>query len=203
MSNPELGTKKVAELREMAKQLGVAGVEGMKKDQLIAAIIGDAGPKADPTKDATPKRKRIKKNPEETDLFSTPNKADKPVKAVKAEKVEKTEEVKSEEVKEDNNAKPEDNIPEAVKAARIDVSKPNPRRDRVKNTENSEGSESKRPEKKDRKPNPNQNPNQNQNKKPNTNKKNPQKDFNGYNFNCLVNSEGCLDMMQKGYGFLR
>ena len=207
MSNPELGAKKVAELREMAKQLGVAGVEGMKKDQLIAAISGgDAAPIADESQEAAPKRKRIKKNPEEADLFSKSEKPVKAVKPVKAETKEKSEvqaETKSEEVKEVKKAKPEDNIPDAVKAARIDVSKPNPRRDKVKNTDNAEGSDSKRPEKKDRKPNPNQNPNQNQNKKPNHNKRNPQEDFYGYNFDGLVISEGCLDMMQDGYGFLR
>ncbi|MEO9532701.1 MAG: transcription termination factor Rho [Crocinitomicaceae bacterium] len=184
MSNPELGAKKVAELREMAKQLGIAGVEGMKKDQLIAAISGgDASAPATEAKEAAPKRKRIKKNPEEADLFS---KTEKPVKAQAADKIEE----KKEEVK----------VPDAVKAERIDESKPNPRREK-KTEGKADGSDHKRPEKRDRKPNPNQN----QNKKPNHNhnKRNPQEDFYGYNFDGLVISEGCLDMMQDGYGFLR
>jgi transcription termination factor Rho len=163
MSNPELGTKKVAELREIASQLGVNGVEKMKKDQLIAAI---SGPEDQPTEASAekPKRKRMKAAPKEDnskDLFS---------------------EQKSEESQ--NGAQPVVENKEKKEDS----------------TKDSEGEERKRrPEKRERN-NKNQN---NQNNHRNQNKRNPQEDFYGYNFDGLVISEGVLDMMQDGYGFLR
>jgi transcription termination factor Rho len=233
MSNPGLGAKKVAELREMAKQLGIVGVEGMKKDQLVTAISDkNEAPAAEESAAAAPKRKRLKKNPETADLFSKTAKLKKPVKSeeVKSEESKpvavKLEERKPEEVKAKESepkevksepkaeekpkakkavakgGKSEVVVPDAVKAERIDESRPNPRRD---SKPKGEDSEAKRPEKKDRNLNQNNPTNPNQNKKPShsNNKRNPQEDFYGYNFDGLVISEGCLDMMQDGYGFLR
>lgn len=183
MSNPELGAKKVAELREIASQLGVAGVEKLKKDQLIAAISGSSNQEAEGSAADKPKRKRMKVAPKDEgskDLFSQDKKVEM--------KVEKQEEPKKE-AKADSKpvaSNKEENKPE------------------VKDGDKQGEERRKRPEKRERhNKNNHSNNNNNNGHSNNRNKRNPQEDFYGYNFDGLVISEGVLDMMQDGYGFLR
>ena len=73
------------------------------------------------------------------------------------------------------------------------------------NDDNKEKRENKRPEKRQRRDNRDNKSQQNgnNNNKKHHHKRNPQEDFYGYNFDGLIISEGVLDMMQDGYGFLR
>jgi transcription termination factor Rho len=197
MNNSELAAKKVAELREMATQLGIAGVEAMKKDQLVAAISGGDQAK-ESTKEAAekPKRKRLKKEPE-GDLFSN---EDKPAEKSKAK-------AKSEsEAKAESEAKVEDKKDEdksEVKEERRRPEKRERQKETNKNDSRSEGGSHKNDRNDRRDNNRKQGNNPNHKKGGHQTKRNPQEDFYGYNFDGLIISEGCLDMMQDGYGFLR
>ncbi|MFT4601157.1 MAG: transcription termination factor Rho [Arenicella sp.] len=224
MNNSELGTKKVAELREMAGQLGVAGVDRMKKDDLITAIGNDGGSSDSESADK-PKRRRLKKNPED-DLFSNDKptkKVEEKVEAKAEEKVEEKPEARAEEKVEEkaeekaevkSEEKQEENSEAKAEVKREPRHQPNKRpekRDREKDSnqsdnKSSDASQNKeekndRPERRDNNRKQGNNPNQKKGGHPN--KRNPQEDFYGYNFDGLVVSEGCLDMMQDGYGFLR
>ncbi len=194
MNNSELAAKKVAELREMATTMGIAGADGMKKDELVTAITGgDSSSEA--KADDKPKRKRLKKEPE-GDLFS-------------GEKKEEKVEEKAADAKEE--AKAEDKAEEKSEDKREDRKRPE-KRDRQKDNnqhsnKSGEGSnkgdhKNDRPERRDNNRQKGNNQNH-KNNKGHQNKRNPQEDFYGYNFDGLIISEGCLDMMQDGYGFLR
>jgi len=198
MNNSELAAKKVAELREMATTMGIAGAEGMKKDELVTAITGGDSSSEANAADEKPKRKRLKKDPEE-DLFS-------------AEKKEEKSEERSEEKKEEKSDDKAEEKPEGKSEDKKEDRKRPEKRDRQKdNNQNSNKSgdssnkgehKNDRPERRDNNRQKGNNPN-NKNNKGHQNKRNPQEDFYGYNFDGLIISEGCLDMMQDGYGFLR
>ena len=184
MNNSELAAKKVAELREMATQLGITGAESMKKNQLVLAISGGASVQESLKKEVAekPKRKRLKKEPE-GDLFSNEEKA-----------VKNAEDKVDEKVAEDKNeAKEERKRPE----------KRERQKEASKNDGKSEGGSHKNDRNDRRDHNRKQGNNPNHKKGGQQNKRNPQEDFYGYNFDGLIISEGVLDMMQDGYGFLR
>ena len=69
----DLNAKKVAELREIAKNLGIDGAAALKKKEIIDLITAkpnaEESPEAD---DEAPKRKRRRKKavPDKEDLFS-------------------------------------------------------------------------------------------------------------------------------------
>ena len=55
MDVKELESKKVAELKEMAKELGITGLSSMKKADLVAAIAGASdAPEPEPVVEAAP-----------------------------------------------------------------------------------------------------------------------------------------------------
>ncbi|MDG1915845.1 MAG: transcription termination factor Rho [Crocinitomix sp.] len=213
----DLNAKKVAELREIAKNLGIEGASTLKKKEIIDMIFAKPATEESPAEEGeAPKRKRRRKKavPEKEDLFSSKIKA-----SVEAE-VQKKEEDKPEETEETEKAV----VPKAeVKA------------DEEKTDETRSDSKSEENQKRRRKPKPNENRQspqeqsardrashqnknsggQNNNSKDNNssnnnnsnnnqnNRKKSQEDFYGYNFDGLIISEGVLDMMQDGYGFLR
>ena len=156
-NNPDLASKKIGELREIAAQLGIAGADGMKKDELIAAISGGS--------------------------------------------VEVAEEAPSAEVKTEE-APAEDLFTETKEEAPAEGEKPAEEKPAAEDKPKDDGGDQdrkQRPDKRQRK----DNQKRDNGKKQHHNKKNPQEDFYGYNFDGLVISEGVLDMMQDGYGFLR
>ena len=201
----ELNKKLVTELRDIAKKLDVKKSDKLKKEELVYQILDQQAinpPKAEskpapkkrvPAGSSTgatskPKRKRIEK----PGLFSdTPSPVD--VVSPTENKPQPKAETKPEEISK----------PEAPKApeSKVEASKPTPR-----------------PQPKPQhKPNPNQKrdedrPNNNQENRPNNNpnhKKpvhNHQKnkaDDHGYDFDGIIVSEGVLETMPDGYGFLR
>jgi transcription termination factor Rho len=160
-NNAELASKRVGELREIAKQLGIDGVDRLKKDELIEAISGGGSSEATQEK---PQRRRIKAEASgDKDLFS-------------AEDKKETDDSK-EEKKEDS---PKDDA--------------NQQSDRSKDNRKDQGEKDNRQ---------NRNNNQGDKRQQHQKRRNKQEDFYGYNFDGLIISEGVLDMMQDGYGFLR
>lgn len=207
----ELKAKKLPELQEIAQKLNVPKYRTLKKLDLVYQILDlqaanpdvvkkevvnveKTTPEAKPAEKQRPKprkkRERVQKVP-------TPNKT---IESQKTEIPEvKTE--KSETASTPNPAQ-KPNKPQKTEAKRVNENKPNPRQ-----------------KDNDKKPNPRQKTNDNkQNNRKNDNKPNPRhKDGNSngnkdnrnryrepdFEFDAIIESEGVLDIMQDGYGFLR
>lgn len=175
-NNPDLASKKIGELREIAEQLGVSEAKNMKKDELIAAI---ASGKVEVKEQKKPAAKEKPKEASKDDLF-TKTEGDKAGKSSADQKETQTDK------------------------AQHDKNDQKDQKDQ-KNKKAQNQRDNKRPEKRERKEHQNKgNQGGNSNiKKHHHNKRNPQVDFYGYNFDGLIISEGVLDMMQDGYGFMR
>ena len=191
----ELKLKKVGELREIAKTLNIPGMEAKKKQDIIDAIIASS---STPTTENAGSESNSESNAEITPSSRKPR----PRKERLAEKEAKQEGLPSDEKTADSE------VPNERR-------KPNPRP--KKSSENTE--QSVRPDQNNEKRNKNREndnrgkdrdnsnngnrENNNANKKNNNHQKKSQKDFYGFNFDGIIISEGVLDMMQDGYGFLR
>jgi transcription termination factor Rho len=202
----ELNSKKVAELRDIAKQLGIQGAEALKKKEIVELIA------ANPTKSERkvveettvsvsekPRRRRKPSNPSPVkvtkDLF-TESKKDAP----QARDEEKSKEIRKPRVRTEKTAPKSVESAEEVKPAAQEREKSGHthRKPRSKVNKQDPAEQSAR----DREAAANSNGNNNNNKSTNHHRKSAE-DFYGYNFDGLIISEGCLDMMQDGYGFLR
>ena len=191
----QLKEKKLSDLQEIAQQLNVPKFRTLKKMDLVYQILDlqAANPqaiKSEPAKEQAPKqnapknkpkRARIeKKGPETKDQqkieFSEPKKeAEKPSSNEEkgTEKSEKPHTPKEKEHRQHQHSKGKDN-------------KPNPRQN----------------EGKDNKPNPRQNEGNAQNNNGNKDNRNRYREPD-FEFDAIIESEGVLDVMQDGYGFLR
>lgn len=191
----QLNSKKVAELREIATQLGIEGADSLKKKEIIDLIVNQASSaKAEasaeesgkeagesPVESAKPeqkkRRRRRKVEPaggESGDLFSN--------------------EIKKS-VTESGDRNPASEEPK------------NENRDnQEKKTENNSRENKSQEQQSQQNNNNNNHNNKKQNRRHNSGNNNNKKsveEFYGYNFDGLIISEGVLDMMQDGYGFLR
>ena len=211
----QLKEKKLPELQELAKELNVPKFKSLKKIDLVyqildlqaanPTIVAPSAPPAAAVKTPRPRRERISK-PKDADSQATKT----PVapKQVKAEAPKQ------------NPSKPEP-VTEAAKvdsehtkskegsthlAANPKTDTPNkPKPQKQKNPNQNPNS----------KQNPNQNPNSKQNQNPNQKHQNQKQGNNGnkdtrnrykepdFEFEAIIESEGVLDVMQDGYGFLR
>ena len=181
MTNAELKAKKVAELREIAAQLGIKGMESKKKQDIIDAISGGNPVEVKSTKEEKPK----------TSTESDSDKKDQPKPNRPRKRTNSaTNESKGEQARPEQNSKEEkSNSNENQKNANQNPDKKRQHNDKAnRNNPNFKG-------------NKNNGDNRN-NKKPN-HKKQKQEDYYGFNFDDIIHSEGVLDMMQDGYGFLR
>jgi transcription termination factor Rho len=152
----ELKSKKLPELQEIAKGLGIKGITGLKKMDLAYNIIDHIASQPEPKKEKE----------------STPSEKDKPSKET-SEKP-RNEKPKSEEKLQ--NKKGKDNTP---------------RNNNNNNNNNNNGNNAKRKVAK--------NPKENNHNKDTRNKyRQPDYEFEG-----IIESEGVLEMMSEGYGFLR
>ena len=225
MDKKELQSKKLPELKDLAKAIGVAGAEKMKKAELVDAISGDSTPSkaAESTEESSskPKRKRKRVIAEEDEkqqgtLFaaaaasmeakkkeanspeqSTEKEEDPKENASEKEVVKKEKpaprkvdrskdkEEKSEAAKESKDFKDSKDVEQSSKESnannnRRQGNKPNPRRDQNNNQNNNQNRG-----------------NQNRDNRPN------REEEEKYNLVGIVASEGVLEIMQDGYGFLR
>ncbi|MBN8642142.1 MAG: transcription termination factor Rho [Flavobacteriales bacterium] len=210
---------KLPELQEIAKLAKTIKFAGVKKEKLIemilehqAASAANDAPSAPAPKEEKTKRARIKpdakvKSDSSQDLFSS-------------EKPETVTEVQEEKPTEEKSFKnPKFKKKEKFKSTKEEAPQPQeianeevPAETTSEVQEPQEGSE-------DKPQNPNQNPkfkqnngngngngngNQNPNQNPNfKNKKNPNFRDADYEFDGIIESEGVLEMMPDGYGFLR
>ena len=215
-----LQSKKLPELRELAKMLGLEGTDSFKKAELVDAITKSEAKSSETNStevsDDKPKRKRARKrvmNEDDADKKTQPSlfkEDDSTEKAVKSEApVTKTEKViekketspkenKSED-KTDDSRKPHDNTNKKPVHVRKESDK--------KDSNEEKSSQGKPAHQKGDNRNPqnknNNNNNNNNRNQQNRNKNQPTKDEETYNLIGIVSAEGVLEVMQDGYGFLR
>ncbi len=220
----QLKEKKLSDLQEIAQELNVPKYRTLKKMDLVYQILDlqAANPKAiikESVKEETPKalvqqvkpkRERVEKKAPEVKVqqkieFSEPNKVD---------SSQAQQDGNDSDGKENSNtSKDSDNENRSLLHAKSKDHKPNPRQkdgnisDSKENTNTSKdsGNENRslpHPKNKDNKPNPRQ-------KDGNTHGNNGNKDNRNryrepdFEFDAIIESEGVLDVMQDGYGFLR
>ncbi len=153
MTNDELNSKKLEELRLIAEQLGIEGSASMKKEELIRSI-GGGDSAAESISESVVQERTTEQ------LGDTGNSSE--AAPIVSEQTDSTPPKTDENQTEGNGSR-----------------------------ENEQGN------------NGNQRNQDQQNRRPPFQRKPAQEDFYGYNFDGLVISEGVLDMMQDGYGFLR
>jgi len=215
----QLKEKKLPELQEIAKELKVPKFSSLKKIDLVYQILDlqAANPTiAAPTvaaviekKPPRPRRERVSKpkdSPSTAPASAVQNESksetanETPVKA----EVTKQEQKKEEPVKK-SHTKPEADKKEVSKA---DSNHNNPK----KNTPNKPAeaktdapNKPRPPKNKNQNPNANKNPNQHNQKRGDSGNKDTRNRYKepDFEFDAIIESEGVLDVMQDGYGFLR
>jgi transcription termination factor Rho len=207
---------KLSELQEIAKAASITKITGVKKEALINQILevqssfseGSSKENSDKTNDSKPKRARISVDKKAEPITILAETTEQIEVNKDADKVEvPTENLKERKVIKFKKADFEAKV--AAKAA-IETSSEN------SNAEvNAEEAPVERPKNPNQKQNPNQNPNQKQNPNQNPNQApngNVNPNFKGkksnfghsdFEFDGIIESEGVLEMMSEGYGFLR
>ena len=173
----ELKAKKLAELQEIAKELGIKKITALKKIELTYRIIDHQSTLPDEGA-----QKEEQKAPAKTE--TTENK--KPVREKRENKIDNRDNKESKDSKDSKDKKPEH---------RNDKKSDQPRQKQQHNKGNGN--------------NNNNRGNRHQNGNDTTEKGNHNKDHRNryrqpdYEFEGIIESEGVLDIMQDGYGFLR
>lgn len=189
----ELNKKLVGELRDIAKGLGVKKTDKLKKEELVYQIL-DQQAINPPKKEANDKPKERKRIPAGSSTGATPSKPKR--KRLPAEKPSL--------FKDDapvNKPSAETTKPEAPKP--------------TQKTETSESNTEQAPKAEKPTPRPKPAPRERDNNRPNPRnndnngngngreRSNNKADDHGYNFDGIIVSEGVLEIMPDGYGFLR
>ncbi|WP_159017865.1 transcription termination factor Rho [Algibacter sp. L3A6] len=202
----QLKEKKLTDLQEIAKKLNVPKYRSLKKLDLVYQILDTqaADPKAvdavvapaKPAAEKTPAAKPKPRKPRQRLQKPTPNTTDTP--AEQASEIKPVAEPKQEDTKVDN--KPAKKT-EKVEAKVENKPKPRPRPQKERKNENQ--------------PNPRPKPQQKRDQNKNQKNGNVHTGSNGnkdsrnryrepdFEFDAIIESEGVLDIMQDGYGFLR
>ncbi|MFY0630689.1 MAG: transcription termination factor Rho [Flavobacteriaceae bacterium] len=204
----ELKAKTIAELQQIAKSIGLTKTSQLKKLDLVYQILDLQA--ANPTKEEKPraerpKRKRVSKNsnpPRETKSEKPPVKEERThAKEARTEpKKEKPQarDAKAPVKKEAPKAKPHQEKSPAASTEKETVKESKPSEEKNTNSKN-------RPKNQQNNQNRNRN---NQNREPKNHNQKNQKNGNRYKdpdfeFDGIIESEGVLEMMPDGYGFLR
>ncbi len=204
----QLKEKKLSDLQEIAKKLNVPKYRSLKKLDLVYQILDQqaADPKAvkavvsTPDQTATETKKEVKK-----EVKKPRQRVQRPAKKAPAKKVEKAL---------SNGIKTE--TPEKDKSTPVASPVAKQIKEEPKQQDNNQAKQKKQNENQ-QKPHPKQNNNQHQQKNQNQQHKNPKngqveagnKDSRNryrepdFEFDAIIESEGVLDIMQDGYGFLR
>lgn len=196
----ELKAKTIAELQQIAKSIGLKKISQLKKLDLVYQILDTQA--ANPTKTKTeqpkterPKRKRVAKKPT-TEKPAAENRPAAPKKEVKKEKVS-------------SDRKKEQATPEVKKEQPTPEEKPNKKEGRTNDkTSTQNNNRQKNTQNGNQQNNNNQNKNRNNNQNRDQKNQRNQKGGNRYKdpdfeFDGIIESEGVLEMMPDGYGFLR
>ncbi|TMM32080.1 transcription termination factor Rho [Polaribacter aestuariivivens] len=207
----ELKAKTLAELQVIAKSIGLIKTSQLKKLDLVYQILDTqaANPSStkatitpknkDLVKTEKPKRKRVSKNPKKEESTNTTE--------------IKTSEAVNNEVKTVEKPK-QTNRPKPKASPRKDATPTSKKEPTVKKNDSTEQKSINRPQKQQKNNNQNSNSpqkskNNNQNRdKNNSSRSNGNKSGNRYRdpdfeFDGIIESEGVLEMMPDGYGFLR
>ncbi|MFK8059549.1 MAG: transcription termination factor Rho [Polaribacter sp.] len=198
----ELKAKKLANLQEIAKSIGLKKISQVKKLDLVYQILDTQA--ANPAKAETstkteetsktekPKRKRVAK--------VVPNKTpDRTPSVEKLPEENKVVENKIEEKKEVHTPKKEVKKPTKPAANQNKPQQNKPQHKNQNNNQNNQNNQNNNQQK-------NKNQNQNRDKKPQVsrgNKSNNRYRDPDFEFDGIIESEGVLEMMPDGYGFLR
>ena len=191
----ELNKKLVGELRDIAKGLGVKKTDKLKKEELVYQIL-DQQAINPPKKETSDKPKERKRIPAGSSTGSTPSKpkrkrmpVDKPSLFNDDVKASPSAEIKSE-------TKPETKKP---------VQQAENRDTKTENTsKEAKPEERQKPAHKENNNRPNPRSNDNNGNASNSRDRGGNKaDDHGYNFDGIIVSEGVLEIMPDGYGFLR
>jgi transcription termination factor Rho len=214
MDKNDLESKKLPELRDLAKMLGIEGTETFKKPELIEAIAGGSSSK---DSDDSPKRKRTRKKvmtdtsentPEEVkpqislfdDSADKPDSSDKP--APRKKPVHDKPAGKKLQDLAKAAAESTETVSDSTSIEKTDIpvegeQKPErkvPVHNHPKNTANNQ---------KANQNNPNQRHKNQQNNNQQNDSKPTKEEEEMYNLVGIVSAEGVLEVMQDGYGFLR
>ncbi len=199
----QLNEKKLPELQEIAQKLNVPKYRSLKKSDLVYQILDHQATNPKAVADVIkPSESTTEKRP----VLNRPKKPrariQKPSDNLPKKKEVQPEETKVPEVQNTAVAPVENKVEENENSEPIN--KPRPRPIKEKQPRDNQKNHPKR------EPNPNKNPNKNLNKNPNSgNVNNGNKDSRNryrepdFEFDAIIESEGVLDIMQDGYGFLR
>ena len=196
----ELKAKKLAELVELAKELNIPKYKTLKKLDLVYQILDvqALNPTAVKKTNTSQPKEEVSEDPKTRQQVQK--------RQPKVQKETSNEEVKSnDETKVDSNEKPQLKQRDTHKVQKADSNNEQHSKNKEQNNDQNKDQKSKNN-------NPNQNknkqahPNNNQRKEKNSNYdrdlknryKQPEHEFDG-----IIASEGVLDIMQEGYGFLR
>ena len=203
----ELKAKKLAELVELAKELNIPKYKTLKKLDLVYQILDvqALNPTAVKKTNTSQPKEEVSEDPKtRQQVQKRQPKVQK--RQPKVQKETSNEEVKSnDETKVDSNEKPQRKQRDTQKVQKADSNNEQHSKNKEQNNDQNKDQKSKNN-------NPNQNknkqahPNNNQRKEKNSNYdrdlknryKQPEHEFDG-----IIASEGVLDIMQEGYGFLR
>lgn len=219
----ELNGKKVAELRTIAKDLNIKKTESLKKQDLIYKILDEQAINP-PAKEAKkePSNDKPKRERKPRQVKVTAKEADPP-------KIEKEEAKKQDLFTDSNKDNKDERVPKPAQNTRSPRTKSQDGPDRKKsqeqrrssNQENKRGSDNRQDSRQDSKQDSRQDNrnrgqsdrNQSQNQKgghhqkgghqQHQNQPHPKKRDDFYNFDGHVTTEGVLEIMPDGYGFLR
>ncbi|WP_456867715.1 transcription termination factor Rho [Galbibacter sp. BG1] len=214
----DLKAKKLAELHEIAKVAGIPKYKSLKKNDLVYQILDvqAASPEA-----VAKEKAQAKNTPEESNKTaptSTPRKRTRTTK--KPSNAPQKETQNTPQKTSDSNSEIKKNEPSNTKAAtpkeKAPVKEEAKTEDSRKHTNAPKNNNNDNKNPKARKDNNNNNPQQRNNKPHHNKNNNPPKDKDNYDkekksryrdpdfeFDGIVESEGVLDIMQDGYGFLR
>ncbi|WP_103866979.1 transcription termination factor Rho [Aquimarina sp. I32.4] len=207
----ELKAKKLPELQEIAKNLNVPKFRTLKKLDLVYQILDYQATNPSKVKQVITEEPSEKKDSEKP----KPSARQRRPRTRKSENTENTESTESTESTTPREVKPtkEHKVKEETTPATTTSQKATPQKTIVKDNDKSEKSrpQQNREDKKenrnrgnDNKPQQNKTRSNNNNKKENGNRDNRNRykepDF---EFDAIIESEGVLDIMQDGYGFLR
>lgn len=215
----ELKSKKLPELQEIAKALAVPKYRTLKKLDLIYRILDlqasnpeSVAPitKTEPkTEETAPKRKRIKREPSQR-KESQSNTSQTSSQQKKTSSENSNTQQASKQNKSNNRKTSDKNQKNTASQAKKEDSKKsgNDTADNNSNSNNNNNSKQQHNKQNNKKDHSQQN-NKHNNKKDHSNKNNGNKDQRNryrepdFEFDGIIESEGVLDIMQDGYGFLR
>ncbi|RXG12545.1 transcription termination factor Rho [Leeuwenhoekiella aestuarii] len=226
----ELKAKKLPELQEIAKGLDIPKYRSLKKLDLVYKVLDQqaADPKAvaeviEETSSETPAKAKAPEN--KSAPKSTNKKSTRPAKESNSDKKQDTKNTqaasaKKEEKSENTQRKPRNQKSDKDNSQKPDNKQPDAKQSKPRPQKDSNAGNSKNRPSKDNNTNGNSNSNNSSNNNRNNsnnrnNNRNSNNNDNGnkdtrnryrepdYEFDGLIESEGVLDIMQDGYGFLR